>query len=193
MATAQCTNCGRDVGTRLIVCPDCGTPVGYQGGTSIRKAAASEADAPLSTESTSRPRYQRPSHNLPTPFPDRESKLQWEPVAGAGAIGVIVSGVLGFILGAAVGTVENIAGIAIAVHSLSVFLAGTVAESLSEENELVYGLVYGLLGGIAVVVFSVPVNLLFGLPYDVFPFGFDLIFGMVLGTLGGAAAHRISS
>ena len=35
MATVQCANCGRDVDNRLIVCPGCGTPVGYRGGTRV--------------------------------------------------------------------------------------------------------------------------------------------------------------
>ena len=35
MATVQCANYERDVDTRLLACPDSGTPVGYQGSTSI--------------------------------------------------------------------------------------------------------------------------------------------------------------
>ena len=36
MATVNCINCGREVSTRLIVCPDCATPVGYVGGTPVK-------------------------------------------------------------------------------------------------------------------------------------------------------------
>lgn len=31
MTTISCSSCGRDCSTRMIVCPDCGTPVGYTG------------------------------------------------------------------------------------------------------------------------------------------------------------------
>lgn len=35
MTTVPCSNCGRECSTHLIVCPDCNTPVGYQGGTAV--------------------------------------------------------------------------------------------------------------------------------------------------------------
>ncbi len=43
MAVANCASCGRQVSAQLIACPDCGTPVGYSGGTSIKREPTSEA------------------------------------------------------------------------------------------------------------------------------------------------------
>jgi len=37
MAVTQCIGCGRNVSAQLIICPDCGTPVGYSGGTPTSK------------------------------------------------------------------------------------------------------------------------------------------------------------
>ena len=73
---------------------------------------------------------------------------------------MFASGVLGFLVGASAGPGINLVGLGIAVNSLSVFLAGIVAGVYSPKQREV---VHGLLAGIAVVVISVPVNLLFGL------------------------------
>ena len=35
MYEMSCTGCGRRVSNQLIACPDCGTPVGYTGGTPV--------------------------------------------------------------------------------------------------------------------------------------------------------------
>ena len=43
MTTVPCSNCGRDCSTDLIVCPDCNTPISYQGGTSVDSTQLPEA------------------------------------------------------------------------------------------------------------------------------------------------------
>lgn len=45
MATSQCIGCGRQVSRQSIACPDCGSPVGYSGGTSIQRDASPRPEA----------------------------------------------------------------------------------------------------------------------------------------------------
>lgn len=51
MATAQCSGCGRKVSRQIIACSNCGTPVGYTGGTLIpRGSVESEPQNPKYNE-----------------------------------------------------------------------------------------------------------------------------------------------
>ena len=45
MATVECTGCGHKVSTQSITCSDCGTPIGYSGGTQVQQGTESIRDA----------------------------------------------------------------------------------------------------------------------------------------------------
>ncbi len=79
MATVECTGCGKEVNTQHISCPDCGTLIGYSGGT--------PRPTPLTHFPKSSPEA-NPAYTGRTGSYTSDSELRWGAIINGVIVGV---------------------------------------------------------------------------------------------------------
>ena len=162
MAKVQCKGCGQEVDTSGIACPNCGTPIGYSGGTpvdydQIRASAKADQEQAVPTAPTSAPPTPRcmncgtivsganvsfcPSCGKPVgrAAPGTREGLQWGAIVAGGVVGLVLAFVVGFVIGAASTQVPSDT-VMIVVGLSSMLIAAIVAGGIAKERKLVHSL-----------------------------------------------------
>lgn len=174
-----CSNCGMKVKNANKFCEFCGFC--------------------LQTVNNEGQNHEKPTMNisnntmsLRTPDLGKKSSsdgLEWGPILKGGVLAVVLSALLGFILGFFLFEISIYTFIAMAaiINMISLFIGSLYAGSKAMNNSATHG----LMAGVVCVLVSQPINLLAGIPISIAAIFGAIIWGMIIGVIGGFVGSKL--
>jgi len=174
-----CTNCGSKVNSANRFCEFCGFNLNTvdNGGQNYKKHMVDNHSSKM---------YQRP------PVSEKKltsGSLDWKTIIKGGILAVVLSALLGFILGLFLFEISIYTFIAMAaiINIISLFIGSLYAGSKAMNN----GATHGLMAGVVCVLISQPINLLAGIPISIAAIFGAIIWGMIIGVIGGFVGSKL--
>ena len=169
-----CTKCGIKLKSNNNFCNNCGSKINLtQDNTNFM--------VPNNQAWNSQPRYIK---NSPS------NDIEWKPIVIGGVIAVVVSALLGFLVGYLMwdADVYTFLGAIIIVNIILLFIGGLYAGVKAIKS----GGMHGAFAGALCAIISIPINFIVGIPVDIGSSIFAVFWAMLFAGFGGLIGYRLT-